>query len=156
MNIDRNIPDHEREWQAQERALRDERAGCATSDDPLLASYRTVARILRQPLPDALPADFARALAEHVVAQHGVAAHPPLDLRFEQVLMRSLVVVLALSAAVATALYGSVFLQALAVLMPASSSTVVLGWALALAGCVGLSWSVELLRRRIAAATPQF
>jgi hypothetical protein len=151
MNIDRTNPDHEREWQAQERALREVRAGCAPSNDPLLASYRSVARALRQPLPDALPADFAQ-----IVAKRAFAAHTPLDLRFEQALMRNLVVVLALSAAVATALYGSVFLQALAALMPASSSTVAFGWALALAGCVGLSWSFELLRRRIAAATLQF
>lgn len=86
------------------RVLRDERADCASSDDPLLAFYRTVARLLRQPLPVALPADFTRELAERVVAQHGFAAQAPLDLRFKQALVRSLVVVLALSAAVATAL----------------------------------------------------
>ena len=42
--------------------------------------------------------------------------------------------------------YGRVCMRALAALMPASSSAAVLDWALALVGCVGLSWSLELLR----------
>ena len=51
----------EREWQAQERALQEERLHL--TGDPRLAAYRRIARALRQPLPDALPADFARRLA---------------------------------------------------------------------------------------------
>ena len=47
----------EREWQLQERALRDERTGRA--GDPDIAAYRRVARALRQPQPDRLPSNFA-------------------------------------------------------------------------------------------------
>ena len=53
----------EREWQMQERALREERFGAAAGDDPGIAAYRHVARALREPLPDALPSDFAEAIA---------------------------------------------------------------------------------------------
>ena len=129
------------EWQAQERALHDERTGAAPSDDPLQAHYRLVARALRQPLPHALPHDFAVRLAARALLQ---AAHAPPDLRIEQRLVRALIAVLALSAAVAVAWYGQQWLQAITVLLPGAA----LNWTLALMACVGLSWSFDLLRRR--------
>ena len=134
MNIE-----HDREWQAQERARLDERNGVAPGDDPLLARYRQVARALRQPPPVALPADFAAQVAAR-------AGHAPLDTRFERLAMRGLVGALALSGAVAAALYGGEWLRSLALLLPRESPGLVLNWALALAGCLGLSWSFERLR----------
>ena len=106
MNIDKD-----NEWLAQERALQDELAGVANSNDPLVARYRVIARALRQPLPDALPADFARTLAAQV-------QNAPLDTRVEQGLMRALVTLMALSGAVVAALYGQSWWPAIAELLP--------------------------------------
>ena len=131
----------EREWQAQERALHDERIGAAPGDDPLLAHYRRVARVLRQPMPQALPDDFAARVAARARPR---AAHAPLDLRIEQRLVRVLVAVLALSSAVAVAWYGQQWVQAITMLLPGAA----LNWTLALTACVGLSWSFGLLHRR--------
>ena len=82
----------EREWQAQERALQAERLHLGDTD-PRLASYRAIARALRQPLPHGLPADFARQLAARL-------GRAPLDTRVEQTLLRALLTLLALSGAV--------------------------------------------------------
>jgi hypothetical protein len=131
----------EREWQAQERALHDERIGAAPGDDPLQAHYRRVARALRQPLPHALTEDFAARVAARAKMQ---AAHAPPDLRIEQRLVRALIAVLALSAAVAVAWYGPQWLQAITVLLPGAA----LNWTLALTACLGVSWSFGLLHRR--------
>jgi hypothetical protein len=138
MNIDKD-----NEWLAQERALQDERTGANATNDPLVARYRVIARALRQPLPEALPVDFAQALAAKV-------QHAPLDTRVEQGLMRALVTLLALSGAVAAALYGQSWWPAIAALLPLSSGVAV-NWALALAACVGASWLVEQVRRTSAA-----
>lgn len=133
MNIDKD-----NEWLAQERALQDERAGVTTSNDPLVARYRVIAHALRQPLPEALPADFARKLAAQV-------QNAPLDTRVEQGLMRALVTLMAVSGAVVAALYGQSWWLAIAELLPLSSG-VAINWALALAACVGASWLVEQVR----------
>ena len=53
----------EREWALQERAVRAERLGLDESDDQALRRYRVVARALRQPLDENLPADFASNVA---------------------------------------------------------------------------------------------
>ena len=141
MNTHEKNIHEEREWQAQERALRDERNGAARGDDPLQARYRLIARALRQPLPHAPPDDFAAQVAARARMQ---AAHAPPDLRIEQHLVRALIAVLALSAAVAVAWYGPQWLQAIAVLLPGAA----LNWTLALMACVGVSWSFDLLHRR--------
>jgi hypothetical protein len=141
MNIHEENTHEEREWQAQERALHDERLGVASGDDPLQAHYRLVARALRQPLPDALPGGFAEQVAARARLQ---AVHAPPDLRIEQRLVRVLVAVLALSAAVAVAWYGPQWWQAVTTLLPGAA----LNWTLALMACVGLSWTFDLLQRR--------
>lgn len=149
-HVDRLLPVDEVEWQAQERAWRDERAGVPAGDDPLQASYRTIARALRTPPPGRLPSNFA----VQVAARAGrLPPHASLDLRFEQRLMRVLVGVFALSAAVATALYGPQALSGLAALVPALSADASLDWLTLVAGCMGLSWSLHLLRRRQRDAT---
>ncbi|TWI05995.1 hypothetical protein IP90_00257 [Luteimonas cucumeris] len=127
----------EREWQAQENALRDERLGIgASGDDPLVAGYRTVARALREAPEVALPADFARDVARAAVAQ-GSSAH--IDARLEQILLRLLVVALVLSGTAALAFYGNQALLAI----DARLTT----WGLALATCMALTWAFDWLRR---------
>jgi hypothetical protein len=137
-NLDQRIDEHE--WLAQERALREERAGAiAAGDDPLLARYRQVARALRRPLPDALPADFARSVAMRV-------AHAGPDMRLEQQLLRVLSLLLAVSAIAALVLYGGQWPRAFAAALPSLAVGTTMNWALALAACLGLSWSFERLR----------
>ena len=131
--------DNDPEWLAQERALQDERRDGASSDDPLQARYRQIARALRQPLPHALPDDFAARIAALAAAD---ARHGAVDTAVEQRLVRALVTLLALSAAVVAALYGQQWLQAIVAVLPG----VAFNWTLALLACVGLSWSFDRLR----------
>ena len=145
MNIDPRDHDtrfDEHEWQAQERALREERSGVVASDDPLLAHYRQVARALRQPAASAPPPDFARRVAASVAA-----AHAPPDMRLEMLLLRALSGLLGVSAIVAAALYGGRWLHAFAALLPPIVTGTALNWALAVAACLGLSWSFGRLQR---------
>lgn len=137
---DRDVDD--REWQAQERALQAERLHLADGD-PRLAAYRHVARVLRQPLPHGLPADFARQLA----ARFGRA---PLDTRVEQGLLRGLVTLFGLSGAVVAAMYGQAWLPAILAVLPASASPNAMHWLLAVGACVGMSWTLDQVRKGIA------
>jgi hypothetical protein len=132
----------EPEWQAQERALREERNGVAAGDDPLVARYRQVARALRQPADSAPPPDFARTVAARVAA-----AHAPPDMRLELALLRALSGLLGMSAIVAAALYGGQWLHAFAALLPPIVTGTALNWALALGACLALSWGFGRLPR---------
>jgi hypothetical protein len=128
----------EREWQAQERALQDARAGMP-STDPLAARYRAVADALRMPPPDLLPPDFAARVAARV-------RHAPLDERFEGGLVRTLTTLLGLSGAATAAVYGRQWLPAILGPLQLDSASA-LNWALALGACVAISWLAEPLRR---------
>lgn len=139
---DRDIDGHSidgREWQAQERALQAERLHLG-GGDPRLASYRAIARALRQPLPHGLPADFARQLAARL-------GRAPLDTRVEQGLLRGLVTLLALSGAVVAAMYGQAWLPAILAVLPASASPNAMHWLLAVVACVGMSWAFDQVRK---------
>ncbi len=137
-------PVEEREWQAQERALQDLRAGVA-AQDPLAARYRAVVAALRAPVPDGLPPDFAARVA----AQVARVAHAPLDTRLERTLVNALTVLLGLSGAVTAAVYGRQWLPAILAPLHLDSASAI-NWALALGTCVAMSWLAEPLRRRIA------
>lgn len=138
-DIDR-MPVDEREWQAQERALQEERLHLG-GGDPRLGSYRAIARALRQPLPHGLPADFARQLAARL-------GRAPLDTRVEQGLLRGLVALFGLSGAVVAAMYGQAWLPAILAVLPASSPNA-MPWLLAVAACVGMSWAFDQLRNGV-------
>lgn len=137
-------PVDEREWEAQERALRDARAG-VPSQDPQSARYRAVVDALRQPVPEMLPADFAARVA----ARAGRMAPAPADAGVEGALVRGLAALLGLSGAVTAALYGQQWLPAILAPLRLDSASA-LNWALALAACVGMNWLIEPLRRRVA------
>jgi hypothetical protein len=132
----------EREWQAQERALREERLHLSTSD-PAAAGYRRIARALRTPIAAGLPADFAAHVARHV----GPAR---LDLHIERGLLLGISVALAVAVPVVLAMYGAVGLEVAAAVFP-SLSQVAPNWLFALAACVGLTAAMEPLRGRFAA-----
>jgi len=147
MNHDRTpqppLTDSEqREWLAQERAWRDACAGNAPGDDPVAASYRRLMGALRTPLPDALPADFARKVAARA------AKASALDTRLEQQVQRLLLATLVLAALAACAVYGGDWLRASIAALPLLDHATTLNWSAALAACLGLSWAMDALRRR--------
>ena len=136
----------EREWQLQERALREERDGAPAGEEPALAQYRRVARALRSPLPDALPADFAAQVAARAVAR----AHS--GDRLERILTQLLLALLAFSGVVAAMVWGGDWWRSSAALLPSPRHLdVALPWAVAVAACLGLSWAMEQLGHRRAA-----
>ena len=140
-------PAREREWQAQERALDAERHGLdPAADNARVRRYRLLARALREPMPVALPADFARRMAARVTAapvrQHAAEA------RLESTLASTLVVMLVVAGGVVLAYYGSAWLPTFRSLLP-SSGTPATGWLLALGGCLGASWLLGLWQRHM-------
>lgn len=126
----------QREWDAQEHAMRAERAGSAPAGDAVAQQYRLVARALRTPEIDALPADFvaqtaARARREARVASESV----------ELWLERGLVALLLLAGVVAIREYGGE-LPGLSFSVPDGATfgiQSVLSWSLVVAACVGVS-----------------
>lgn len=143
MNAKHPGPGHdtalEREWQLQERALREERAGLAGAADPELASYRRIAQALRRAPDERLPSNFAYVVAD--LAARGMRA-ARLDTRLEQGLVRALVAVMALGAVVVGVLFGRDWLAALDAYGAGTSA-----WLAAAVACVGLTWGMEGLRR---------
>ncbi len=129
-------PAHEREWLAQEHAMRVERLHLDPgADDARTQRYRLLARVLRESQPDGLPTDFAQQLANQIAA----APANVVDTRFERVLTASLGITLLLAAVVVSTLYGGSWLSAIstAVPMPPPGAS---RWLLAFGACVGLSW----------------
>lgn len=134
----------EREWQAQERALQQERQGLPPGhDDPQAAGYRPVVRALREPVPDSLPADFAQRVAERVLRLADRRA--AMDLRLERNLMRGLVAALVLGGLFALVYYGGTLWRPLAASVSASSSLAGT-WLVPTLACVALSWALDALR----------
>lgn len=127
----------EREWQAQEQALRDERLGIAASgSDAPQAHYRAIARALLEPLEPVLPPDFARQVASKATAS---AAPARANARFEQIMLGVLGATLVVSGVVAMVRYGGEALP--------TFDARIAQWGLAIAVCAGLSWSLDWLRR---------
>jgi len=131
----------EREWQAQERALREERLGAMASGDPEIAAYRQVVRALSAPLPDELPSDFARAVAAQAARLPARA-----DSELERWLVRSLVLAFVVSALYFVASDGGAWLRASLSLLPAADLAAVRSWGLALGACVAMTWAFGRLR----------
>ena len=150
MNHDHELPPfddpaHEREWQAQERALQSERRGLPSSaDDARLRRYRLLARTLRAPMPVALPADFAQRMAAQAVDTS--ARRRAGDTRLESTLASALAVMLLVAGGVVLADYGGAWLPTFRNLLPASG-TPATGWLLALGACLGGTWLLGLWRQ---------
>lgn len=135
-------PARAREWQAQEYALDAERRGSdPAADDARVRRYRLLARALREPMPDALPADFARRMAAQVAA---APSRQVAGLRIESTLANALVVLLLVAGGVMLALYGNIWLPAFRHLLPAPAAN----WLLALGACLGASWLLGQWQRR--------
>ncbi len=128
-------PAREREWLAQESAMRRERLHLdPAGDDAHSQRYRLMARALRTTPSDALPADFAQQMSA-LVSTAGHRRVPALKL--ERVLTTMLAGVLLLAAVTVTVLYGATWWPSFEVLIPAPAAA---QWLLALVGCLGLNW----------------
>jgi hypothetical protein len=140
MSTDSHIPhdDAEREWQAQERAMRHERQGIdARLDDDATRRYRAIARALAQPPEYGLPADFARRVAR-------AASSSDVDARLEQALIYLLGTVMGIVSIAAIAVYGVPAWPSLASAVPVDLLTN--RWLLALAGCALVSVAIQRWR----------
>jgi hypothetical protein len=138
------------EWEAQERAFRDERRGVAQNDDDsdaeLVAQYRLVDRALRKPPVDPIPNDFAYRTAAWVEKLAEAA-----DDRFESSLQRALIAALVVASIATIVLFGKDWLPAFVTPLRQSSelnSPGLANWSVVVAICVGLSWAVERWRGR--------
>lgn len=131
----------EREWRLQERALREERLHADDDGDPELAAYRHVVRALREPLPDALPPNFAASVAAQ-------AARLPVrgESALERWLVRFLCVAFAVSALYFIANDGGQWLRASLSLLPNADASALRSWGLALGACVAMTWAFGRLR----------
>jgi uncharacterized membrane protein YcjF (UPF0283 family) len=124
----------EREWERQERALDEERRGLPSAgEDARLLRYRQLARALRQPLEEALPADFASLVVQRVEAE--AAAAEARDRRFERSLIGVLVALFGLAIGAMIAIIGVGWLQTLAPVARLLANP----WLFALLACVGVS-----------------
>lgn len=135
-------PAQEREWQAQERAMRAERLRLdPAAGDARMRRYRLLARTLREPMPDALPADFAQRMAAQVAATP--ARRHAADTRLESALASALAAVLLAAGAATLAIYGNAWLPSFRDLLPAAGAPAT-SLLLALGGCIGASWLLGL------------
>ena len=136
---------HEREWLAQEAAMRRERLQLdSAGDDARSQRYRLIARSLRQPPPDALPADFAQQLAARVSAVPSPAASASASFEFK--LMLVLAATMAIAAVAVVAIYGNAWLPSFTALAPNPQAPAT-RWLLALASCIGVSWLLGVWQR---------
>lgn len=123
----------EAEWQAQERAREQERRGVPLDPaDPRLGEYRLIARALRNPAMEPVPADLTAQIVAHVEAAQGFGE------RLEHWLLRLLGIGLALIALVAIAIYGQDWTPAFADLVPDWSAQSA-DWSGLVIGCLALS-----------------
>jgi len=130
----------EREWQAQERAMRAERnAAPLGDDDALAASYLGISRALREPPMTPLPMDFAADVARRAQAVQDADTE-----RFERILTHALIAVLGVSAGVLCVIHGAQWLPALESAIPNGGGT----WLALVAACAGMHWAMEHWRAR--------
>jgi hypothetical protein len=131
-----------REWEAQERALREERREASTaSDDVRVRQYRLIARALRQPRLHSLPDDFAALTAARVES-----ATTESDERFEIWLQRTLILLLLLAGIACAAVFGRELLPAFAapaLVLEQTAPFATADWILVIAACLGLSLAVR-------------
>jgi len=136
MSNERDFDDEreQREWEAQESALRAERLGGRGSG--AAAEYRLIARALRTPPLDPLPSDFAARTAARALRDQRIV-NETVEVWLERGLMALLLI-----AGGAALLAHRDSLPELSFSVPAGAAVgiqSVLGWSLAVAACVGLS-----------------
>lgn len=134
-------PAAEREWQAQERALRAAREGREPTD-PREAAYRRIDDAVCAGHAIDLPADFADLIAAKAGPVPTAITAP--EAGFEKQLTRLLLAALAIAGLVVAVLKGGSWFNA----DPAAWSVAGNPWVLALLACLAASQGAELLRRQ--------
>ncbi|MDR0183926.1 hypothetical protein [Lysobacter arvi] len=134
----------EAEWQAQERALEQERRGQPLDPaDARLAEYRLIARALRTPAMEPVPYDLTAQIVRHVEGR------PVVGERLERWLLRALMAIFAIAVIAVVAAYGAQWMPAFERVLPTMSPQSA-DWAGLLVGClaVSLAWQgvVRLMR----------
>ena len=127
----------QRERDAQERALRAERADTAAVGGADDMQYRLIARALRAPQIDAIPRDFAAQTAALALREARLANDT-----VEIWLGRGLIALLLLAGIAAIRVYGGQSLLGLDLTVPDGAALgiqTVVSWSLAVAACVGIS-----------------
>lgn len=134
----------DREWEAQELALREEQLGTEPdTGDARVNQYRLLVRALRNPPLDPMPHDFAAQTAARA-ERRGVE-----DDRLEVWLQSALLGLLAAAGIWTIAQSGGQSVQALALVIPESAAHPVSSWGAAILVCVALSSLLEHWRRRL-------
>ena len=136
----------QREWQAQETAMRGERAGSAAGGDADIEQYRLIARALRTPRIDAIPLDFAAQTAARALREERLANET-----LEIWLGRGLVALLLVAGAIAIRVYGGESLLDFSFSVPDGASfgiQSVVSWSLAVAACIGVSSAFAFAGKR--------
>ncbi|HSC14013.1 MAG TPA: hypothetical protein VLI71_02805 [Gammaproteobacteria bacterium] len=136
----------QREWEAQESAMRGERAGSAAGGGADVEQYRLIARALRTPRIDSIPLDFAAQTAARAVHEARVANET-----VEIWLGRGLVALLLLAGAIAIRVYGGESLLDFSFSVPDGATfgiRTVVSWSLAVAACIGISSAFPFAGKR--------
>jgi len=147
MSTQRDFDDEreQREWDAQESALRAERAKAGAGGDAAVAQYRLVARALRAPELDPIPSDFAARTAARAEREARIASE-----RVEIWLERGLVALLLVAGMAALLFYREEPLIDFSFSLPERAAfgiQTVVSWSLAIAVCVGLSSAFARARK---------
>jgi hypothetical protein len=125
----------EREWALQEQAVQAERLHLDPTDNASVLRYRAIARTLRQPLDENLPADFAQHVA--TLASRRAA----IEMRFELYVSCTLLGVLMAMLVTLVTLYGGAWLQLAQSSLPVHA--LMNPWLLALAACIALPYALN-------------
>jgi uncharacterized membrane protein len=136
------MPD-EREWQAQEAAVKAERIGSARELDARSADYLAVARALRQPLAVDLPNDFARQVAALATRCRPVAE---VESGLERRLLFGLAIGFGIAALVAAIVYGGSWLGG-SISLVSQLGKPSMAWIMSLLGCLAISALSQQLAR---------
>lgn len=143
-------PALEAEWQAQEQALRAERGHAdGAHDDARLRSYRAITRALREPLADALPADFAARMARRVESQ--AEDSPAVTTRFERIAIGTMIALFGIAIGIAVAMSASTVLQPVGDAVRQIVGWVANPWLVALGACLAVSSAVQRWTRALSA-----
>jgi hypothetical protein len=135
----------EAEWQAQERALEQERRGApGDAGTPRERRYRALARVLAEPPLPGLPPDFAAVVARQARALD--AAQEAREQRFERRLMAALWSLLAVAVVGVAVFYGAELVAILRAGPAASPATA--SWLCVLLGAIGMSCVWQRLQAR--------
>lgn len=134
----------QREWEAQERAVAEERSGAPSTGDRNVDAYRLVARALRAPPITPLPSDFGARTAARARALR--AANEQVEIWLE----RGLLALLLLAGAAALFIYNRDWLREIDLSVPegaAMSIRTVAAWGIAVAACVVFSSALTFSRK---------